>query len=579
MTKKIFRSICLVALIVFFSSVILIMGALYNYFSDVQQKQLSMQTELTARIAANEGLHYFDGFDPGPYRITWIRPDGTVLYDSSSDTAHMENHLKRTEIRQALETGYGESDRYSATLMERSFYCAKRLEDGSVFRLSATHGTILILLLGMSQPFFLVFVIAIVLSVVLAARLSNHIVKPFNTLDLEHPLHTSPYEELSPLLLRISSQQSQLKLKEAQLLQKQEELYAVISNMKEGMILLSADGRILSINRAAASLSDIPHSDDIQTGAAQPLSSRKKQKAVKSCIGKQLSAISSCQILLDAADSALQGIPQEQTASFQQERYQITASPICSETSVSGAALLLFNVTEKEKAEQMRREFTANVSHELKTPLHTICGYAELLKNDMVKKDDICPFAEKIYTEACRMTKLVEDIMNLSHLDEGAGSLHFEQQDLSAIAAAAVNSLAQEAAAAGVSITLSSTPAVIDGISQLLFGIVFNLCDNAIKYNHTGGDVWITIRSGTDTADLTVRDTGIGIPKEHQTHIFERFYRVDKSRSKQMGGTGLGLSIVKHAAKIHHAQITLQSDADAGTIVTISFPKHQVSFP
>ncbi len=579
MTKKIFHSICLVALIVFFSSVILIMGALYSYFSDIQKKQLSMQTDLIAKIAANEGIRYLDEFVPDPYRITWIRPDGTVLYDSSSDTGHMENHLKRTEIRQALENGYGESDRYSATLMERSFYCARRLEDGSVLRLSATHGTIFILLLGMSQPVFLVFAIAIVLSVVLAARLSNHIVKPFNTLDLEHPLHTSFYEELSPLLLRISSQQNQLKLKEDQLQQKQEELYAVISNMKEGMILLTADGSILSINQTAASLADALRPDAVQADDGQPLSGHNKLRSVKNCIGKHLSSISSCQILLDAADNALRGIPQEQTAAFGQERYQITASPVCSETSVSGAALLLFNVTEKEKAEQMRREFTANVSHELKTPLHSICGYAELLKNDMVKKDDICPFAEKIYTEACRMTKLVEDIMNLSHLDEGADDMQFEQQDLSAIAAAAAGSLAQEAAAAGVSVTISSEPAVVDGISQLLFGIVYNLCDNAVKYNHAGGDVWITIRSGADTVDLTVRDTGIGISKEHQTHIFERFYRVDKGRSRQMGGTGLGLSIVKHAAKIHHAQITLQSDTDQGTIITISFPKHQVSFP
>lgn len=554
MTKKIFRSICLVALLVFLSSLIFIMGMLYSYFSDLQFKQLQIQINLLSQSVMNEGVRYFDGLSFEPYRITWIRPDGKVLYDSRSDTAAMENHLERAEIREALADGYGESDRYSSTMMERSFYCAKRLEDGSVLRLCATHGTVLVLLLGMSQPIFLVFAIAIILSVVLAARLSSNIVKPFNELDLEHPMQTAHYEELSPLLLRISSQQNQLRLKEAQLEQKQEELHAVISNMKEGMILLSFDGTILSINRTAVSLLELPE---------------------KSCIGKKLSAVSRCQTVLQTADSALQGISKEQTMSLKAGRYQLAASPVLSNNSVCGAALLLFDITEKEKAEQMRREFTANVSHELKTPLHSISGYAELLKNNMVKQEDICPFADKIYTEAQRMAKLVEDIMNLSHLDEGADDMRFEPQDLFAAASAAIDSLSREADAANVTVTLSGKTALIDGIPQLLFGIVFNLCDNAIKYNKNGGTVFITIQPQADFVLLTVCDTGIGISSEHQEHIFERFYRVDKSHSKQLGGTGLGLSIVKHAALIHHAEIRLQSVPDSGTAISVIFPKHQ----
>ena len=557
MTKKIFRSICLVALLVFVSSIVLIMSVLYDYFSDIQFKQLKIQTNLISQSVTNEGVRYFDGLDFDSYRITWIRHDGEVLYDSSLNTsssfAHMENHLERTEIRQALADGFGQSDRYSATLMERSFYCAKRLDDGSVLRLSATHGTILILLLGMSQPIFLVFAIAIVLSVVLAARLSNNIVKPFNTLDLENPLETAPYEELSPLLLRISSQQNQLKLKETQLRQKQEELYAIISNMKEGIILLSSDGTILSINRAAVSFLNI-----------------------ETTIGKKLSDISCCQTLLHAADNVLCKNPQELTTPLRTRHYQITASPVFADTTVYGAALLLLDITEKEKAEQMRREFTANVSHELKTPLHSISGYAELLKNDMVKKEDICPFADKIYTEAQRMAKLVEDIMNLSHLDEGAADMHLEPQDLFETASSAIRSLSQEAADADVTVTLSGQPAIVNGIPQLLFGIVFNLCDNAIKYNKKGGSVFISILSDAETVSLTVRDTGIGISTEHQEHIFERFYRVDKSHSKQLGGTGLGLSIVKHAAKIHHADIMLQSVPGSGTTIMVTFPKHEI---
>ncbi len=566
MTKKIFRSICLVALLVFGSSIALVMGVLYDYFSDVQLHQLKIQTNLVSQSVAHEGIRYFDGLDPEPYRITWIRPDGTILYDSRSDTASMENHLERTEIRQALTEGYGESDRYSATLMERSFYCARRLDDGSVLRLSTTHGTIFVLLLGMSQPIFLVFAIAVGLSVILAARISGNIVKPLNQLDLDHPLETNHYEELSPLLLRISSQQNQLRLKEVQIGQKQEELHAVISNMKEGMILLSKDKKIISINRAAVQLFDASQTEP--SGLHMHLSE-------KNCIGKQLSDISGSQTLLHLTDRALHGYPQEQTISLQNSRYQITASPIASdsETAVFGAALFFFDVTEKENAEQMRREFTANVSHELKTPLHAISGYAELILNNMVKKEDLCSFASKIYTEAQRMARLVEDIINLSHLDEGTADMQFEPQDLMAAAAAAVQSLSEEAADMDVTVTLSGEAVIIDGIGQLLFGIIFNLCDNAIKYNKKGGSVQIEIHADQSHASLSIHDTGIGIPPEHQAHIFERFYRVDKSRSRQSGGTGLGLSIVKHAANIHHANITLQSIPDKGTTITVIFPR------
>lgn len=559
MTKKIFRSTCLVALLVFFSSLVLIMGVLYDYFSDVLLHQLKMQTSLVSQGISTEGIRYFDGLDEEHYRITWMDASGRILYDSQSDSASMENHLEREEIRQALAEGYGESNRYSATLMERSFYSAKRLDDGSILRLGTTHGTIFILLLGMSQPIFLVFAIAIILSVVLAARLSSNIVKPFNTLDLDNPLDTAHYEELSPLLRRIASQQSQLKLKEAQLQQKQEELHAVISNMKEGMILLSADGTILSINPAAAAL--LNTALDADSFVKHPQA------------GTPLSASCNNRTLIHAADSALAGNPQEQKAVFDSRHYQITASPVLSEGTVSGAALLLLDITEKEKAEQMRREFTANVSHELKTPLHVISGYAELIKNNMVKEADICPFADKIYTEAQRMAKLVEDIMNLSRLDEGAGDMQFEPLDLYDAAASAVRSLSPEACDAGVTVELSGDAAVINGIPQLLSGIVYNLCDNAIKYNKQGGSVAVSIQDKPDQAVLTVRDTGIGILPEHQEHIFERFYRVDKSHSKQLGGTGLGLSIVKHAVMIHHAQIFLHSVLAEGTVVTIVFPK------
>ena len=553
MTKKIFHSICLVALIVFFSSVMLIMGVLYEYFSDLQLNQLRLQTDLAAQGVANEGVRYFNGLDLQRYRITWMAQDGTILYDTASDTSSMENHLEREEIRQALANGRGESDRYSATIMERSFYSAKRLPDGSIVRLCTTHGTIFILLLGMSQPILLVFAITIVLSVILAARLSSHIVRPLNELDLDSPFNAPHYKELAPLLLRLASQQNQLKLKEAELLQKQEELQAVISHLKEGIILLSQDGEILSINPAARTLLE-------PSGSSARI------------IGKPLKEVS-IPSLLHVADNALHGNRSEQITELKNGHYQITASPVIADGQISGAALLLLDVTQKQKAEQMRREFTANVSHELKTPLHVISGYAELLKNNLVKPSDLCPFADKIYTEAQRMAKLVEDIISLSHLDEGATDLHFETTDLFSIADSVVASLAQEADDANVTFTLSGEQAVLSGIPQLLFGIVYNLCDNAVKYNRKHGDVFIKVKNQADSVILTVRDTGIGIPPEHQEPVFERFYRVDKSHSKDLGGTGLGLSIVKHAAKIHKADIRLESAPGNGTKITIVFPK------
>ena len=558
MTKKIFRSICLVALIVFFSSVTLIMGVLYEYFSDLQLNQLRLQTDLAAQGVANEGIRYLNGLDLQRYRITWMAQDGTILYDSVSNTT--ENHLEREEIRQALMDGHGESDRYSATLMERSLYSAKRLPDGSIVRLCTTHGTIFILLLGMSQPILLVFAITIALSVILAARLSSHIVRPLNRLDLDSPLKTPHYEELTPLLLRLGSQQNQLKIKEAELLQKQEELQAVISHLNEGIILLSPDGKILSINPAARTLL-APSASSVRM------------------IGKSLASVNSMPSLLHVADHALRGHPSEQIAACKNGHYQITASPVISDGNISGAALLLFDVTEKQKAEQMRREFTANVSHELKTPLHVISGYAELLKNNLVKASDICPFADKIYTEAQRMAKLVEDIISLSHLDEGAADLQFETTDLFAIANSAVAGLTQEADEAGIVLSLSGEAAVLSGIPQLLSGIVYNLCDNAIKYNRKNGKVFIEVKNLSDRVSLTVRDTGIGIPSEHQEPVFERFYRVDKSHSKDLGGTGLGLSIVKHAAKVHKADIRLESSPGKGTEITILFPRSVSEIP
>jgi two-component system phosphate regulon sensor histidine kinase PhoR len=419
MTKRIFRSICLVAITVFTASVILIMGVLHAYFSDVQQEQLKMQTNLAAQGVMHEGMDYFKDLDVSDYRMTWIDGQGAVLYDSQSDSAGMENHLEREEVKAALVSGYGESRRYSATLMERYLYAARRLPDGTVLRLSISQNSILTLLMGMVQPICIVFAVALLLSVALAVRLSGRIVQPFNEIDFDNPLSNEGYDELSPFLRRIASQQRQLASQRDALEQKENELHTIVGSMNEGMILLNEKGKIISMNPAA----------------------RRLLGASWECVGLDLLSVSRNLDLQEILEKTLRGEACEKVIALQGERYQIDASPVRAEDKVRGAALCFFNVTEKEKAEQMRREFTANVSHELKTPLHAISGYAELLKNDMVKREDVSPFAGKIYDEAQRMTQLVEDIISLSRLDEGAKDMESERTELYGLAAKAVRSL------------------------------------------------------------------------------------------------------------------------------------------
>lgn len=551
MTKRIFRSICFVALTVFLASIVLIMGVLYEYFSQVQQEQLKMQTNLAAQGVANEGISYFQDLHVSNYRITWIAENGTVLYDSRTDMEEMENHLEREEVKEALNTGYGESRRYSATLLARSFYSAQRLPDGTVLRLSVSQHSILTLLFGMLQPICIVFVIAFIFSIVLAIRVSEKIVKPLNEVDLENPLSNEDYDELSPLLRRIDSQQKQLRRQKEELLQKENELNTIIGSMNEGMVLLNQKGKIISINSAAKKLLD----------------------AGADCAGMDILSLCRNMDLYQLLSDALQGGRGEKMIPLHGESYQVDADPIVSGNIVRGAALFFFNVTEKEKAEQIRREFTANVSHELKTPLHSISGYAELLKNDMVKENDRIPFAGKIYSEAQRMIHLVEDIISLSHLDEGAEDMRRETVDLCELAEKAVQSLRPEADAAGITMELSGTAGNYEGIPQLLYSVIYNLCDNAIKYNREGGSVFVDIHEEEQAVVLSVRDTGIGIAPEHQERVFERFYRVDKSHSKAVGGTGLGLSIVKHAAKIHHAKTEVKSIVGEGTEITVTLPR------
>lgn len=551
MTKRIFRTILVVAIGVFLASVLFFMTVLYDYFSGVQRNQLRMQTDLAAQGVQNEAEAYLEGLPVQDYRITWIGADGNVLYDSMSDAQEMENHFEREEIKMALAEGYGESERYSSTLTERYLYSAKRLADGSVIRLSVTQNSLLVLTLGMLQPMIVVFAVVIILSIVLASRLSKKIVQPLNQLDLDTPANNEEYDELAPLLHRLETQQRQIKRQRNELEQRKNEFEAITRGMAEGIVLLNGQGNILSINHAASTLLEADHS----------------------VIGKNMISLSRSLALSELLQKAEAGSYAEKVITFGQGRYRLSASPVRVDDQVSGIVLLFLDVTEKEEAEQMRREFTANVSHELKTPLHIIAGCAELLQNDMVKPEDRTRFSQQIYTESQRMIRLVEDIIKLSHLDEEADTMKCEAVDLFELAQETVDILASKAKKAGVHMELQGEHAIIYGVSQQLSSILDNLCDNAIKYNHEGGRVLVTVKDEADAVILSVQDTGIGIPEEHQKRIFERFYRVDKSHSKEMGGTGLGLSIVKHAARLHHASVELQSAVEKGTCIVVRFPK------
>lgn len=551
MTKRVFKAICAAALSVFVVTMLLIMGVLYNYFSSMQQKQLRSETALAVRGVEAQGAVFFDKLPTEDFRVTWIAADGQVLYDSETDSDAMENHLQREEIVKALRDGVGESSRYSSTLMKQYLYCAQRLTDGTVLRLSVSHNTVIVLLLGMLQPIFIVIAVALLLSFLLASWLSGRIVEPLNKLNLDEPLENEGYDELSPLLRRIYSQQQHLKAQQQTLTQKQNELDTIVSHLEEGMLLLDKDCRVITANQTALRLLEV----------------RNPKVA-----GISLLALNRNLELQEAVGQAMTGKSVTKKTTLHGRLIQIHAAAVEVDGAISGAAVVLFDITQAEQAEQRRREFTANVSHELKTPLQSISGYSELMKCGMTRPEDVQPFAQRIYNETQRLIRLVEDIINLSHLDEGGG-YELTELDLYDTAREVVDSLTDVAAEKQVALSLEGSSQRIRGAGALVRGIIYNLCDNAIKYNRPKGTVTVSVKKEEDGPVLTVADTGIGIPEEEQDRVFERFYRVDKSRSKEVGGTGLGLSIVKHSALVLGAKIDLDSRLGEGTTIRIHFPK------
>ena len=549
MTKKIFQSILLVAGCVLLASLLIIMGFLYDYFGGVEENQLRDELSLAAAAVEDGGTDYLSQLTADRCRLTWIAADGSVLYDTKTDAESLENHASRAEVSQALATGTGESTRYSSTLMEKTMYYAQRLDDSTVLRISISRATVGMIAVGMIQPLLIVLIVALILSGLLARRLSRRIVDPLNSLDLEHPLDNDAYEELSPLLKRIHHQHVEIQTQLRELREKTDEFTQITGSMREGLVLLDEHGSILSINAAAQAL----FGADAQ------------------CVGRDFLTIERSHEISAAIQAAAADGHSEVRAERAGRVYQFDISRITSDGKFLGTVILAFDITEQEFAERNRREFTANVSHELKTPLQGIIGSAELIENGMVKPEDLPRFVGHIHAEAARLVTLIDDIIRLSQLDEG-GAMPTEPVDLLAVSQEAAENLHDVAAARNVTVSVTGQPAVLPGVRRLIYEIVYNLCDNAIKYNRDGGRVDVTVAADAGGSSITVADTGIGIAPEHQARVFERFYRVDKSHSKASGGTGLGLSIVKHAVQYHHGRIELESTPGTGTTIRVVFP-------
>lgn len=553
MTRKIFQSIIAVVISVLLLSLALITGVLYNHFETTMLDQLRTTAQFAEQGVEQEGMAYFDSLHAQNCRVTWIAADGTVKYDNRSNPKTMENHADRQEVREAMENDSGTSVRRSSTLSEHTMYYAKRLSDGTVLRLSMSQRSVLFLMGGMLSPLVFIFLAACLLAGVLSYRVSKKIVKPLSEIDLKHPEQVETYDELSPFLQRIAAQNREIDARMAEIRKQQQEFSMITENMSEGLFVVDRNYQILSYNKSA-----------MQIFGMDPRQEHENLLAVNRSEGFR-----------NAVDSVLKGRHTQENLELNGRVYQIIANAVCQPDfaeDMVGAVILVLDVTEKEAQEQYRREFTANVSHELKTPLTSISGIAEIIRNGIVKPEDIPHFAGKIYDESQRLITLIGDIIKLSRLDENQVPMERETVDMLEMARDVVQQLSSVARKSGVTLVANGTHGQVQGVRQVLGEMVYNLCENAVKYNRAGGRVWVDVQQVADHVVLRVKDTGIGIPAAEQGRIFERFYRVDKSHSKAVGGTGLGLSIVKHGAALHHATISVSSEPEQGTEITLTFP-------
>lgn len=556
MNKKIFRSSLLTVCLVLAATIALIMGLLFHFFEKQIQKELANEAGFLAHALENEGAGYFDSFDnknnrlAGNNRITWIDENGTVLFDSRADVSELDNHANRDEIKTAMKEGKGMSTRYSKTLTEKTVNYAIRLSDGGILRVSTEQYTVVTILMGMLQPILFIMFVALILTLVLSARVSKAIIEPINKLDLEIPENNDTYEELTPLLRKIADQKETIGEQLADARKKQKEFNLITENMSEGFLVIDADANLLTYNSAALNLLEITPPAD--------------RNVLLFCRAKEFRGVIS---------DVLSGIKAENTMVREERSYSLIANPVYEKESVIGAVVVILDITEREKRDMLRREFTANVSHELKTPLTSISGFAELMKAGDVLENDVTDFSKSIYDEAQRLITLVNDIIKISELDGQSIPYEKETVDLYELSKEVIGRLEKEADKKNITFHLIGGRAEIIGVHKILEEMLYNLCDNAIKYNKENGTVDVLVNQTGDGVNVIVRDTGIGIPISHQDRVFERFYRVDKSHSKKVGGTGLGLAIVKHGALYHHAKLSLESTVDVGTVVTIAFSK------
>lgn len=553
MSKRIFKAMMAVTLTTLLVCMALFIAILFPYFETQLSDELRNELEYLAPNVERDGLGYLERLGDGQNRLTLIDADGTVLFDSDADPAQMENHADRPEVIQAIAEGAGESSRYSETLTEKTINCAILLENGQVLRISSTQYSSMALLASLTPSLLLVLIFAALVAVTIAYKLSQRLTKPLNEIDLEHPqVNQAPYDELKPLLRRLHHQNRQIREQIQQLQAQKRQFTAITDNMREGFLVLDADGLVLSYNSSATRL-------------LQP---------EKPLDGRNIRELTDEPDFLESLHGAQEGEHVESLVPLHGRICQLFANPVYQESTLTGIVLVLLDVTEQQEREGLRREFSANVSHELKTPLTSIAGIAEIMKSGMIAPADVPHFAGKIYDESQRLIQLVRDIIRISQLDEN--NIHDTPVpvELKKCAARNLSLLESAADAADVTLLLEGEEAVIQAVPAILDEMVYNLCENAVKYNKSGGSVTVTVHSDAAHVTLEVADTGIGIAPEHHSRVFERFYRVDKSHSKEIGGTGLGLSIVKHGAAFHHAQVELESALDKGTTVRIIFPKN-----
>lgn len=544
MKKKLFKNILLSMVVTLTVCMSLMILVLNKNFVKIEIGQLAKEATLASSGVENDGESYLESINDPDYRITWLDSAGNVLYDTQVNSATMENHSSREEFKKAMSEGEGSSIRYSSTMLQQNIYYAVKLSDNTVLRVAETYDSVLSLTLRLLTPILWIYILAIAISGFLANYLAKRISKPINEIDLDHPLSKPSYEEIQPLLKRVDSQNKQIKKQMDDLHQKKKEFNSVTDNISEGLILLNKENDVVSINNAARQL--------FQT--------------------EDQNVILSTEEIKDLIEKAKQGKEAETILRKDEAIIRVIANPIYSHSVFTGISILAFDVTNTYEAERTRKEFTANVSHELKTPLQTIMGSAELLQNHLVKQDDIPSFYEKIHQESSRMLTLIDDIIRLSQLDE---SSQVEENTLriNDSAKEAINSLKESAKKKNIQIQTNLNEAFIKANSRLIYEIIYNLIDNAIRYSNNDSSIEVSTYTDTHHVYLKVKDNGIGIPLEDQSRIFERFYRVDKSHSRATGGTGLGLSIVKHAVKLSHGTIALESELNKGSTFTVTFPK------